>query len=147
MADFVSIDLKGLEEVQVWLQNTAVVDRTTMQNVGVLAHADIIKNFAESGRPKWAPLADSTIERRRHGKKTEHGTKPLMDTGMLRNSIGFTATKNSVEIGPSANYGKFHELGFTVGKLFKYTVLPRPFLTLQPLTLERMIDIIAGRKD
>jgi phage gpG-like protein len=134
----IKVDLKGVEEVNKWLRESIAVDRTKMQNIGILMHRSIVENFNNSGRPvKWHPLAASTIEQRRHGKKSQHGTKPLMDTGTLRDSVGFTATKNSVEIGPSVDYGIFHQLGLGVPA--------RPFI-VEPTEQEytRIEDMIMG---
>lgn len=134
----INVDLKGVEEVNKWLKDMVHVDKTRMQNVGILMHRSIVENFDSGGRPvKWLPLSQATIERRRHGGKSQYGTKPLMDTGNLRMSVGFTATKNSVEIGPSANYGIFHQLGLGVPA--------RPFI-VEPTEQEytRIEDMIMG---
>lgn len=142
----IKVDLQGVEQVNECLKTTVGVDRTKMQNVGILMYRSIVENFDSGGRPvKWLGLADSTIAKRRHGKKSQHGTKPLMDTGTLRQSVGFTATKNSVDIGPSVTYGIFHQLGFTSGKLFQLGIPARPFI-VEPTEREytRMIDIIMG---
>lgn len=57
----------------------------------------------------WKPLAASTIEKRRQGS-----SKPLLDTGMLRQSTNARATQAGVLFGTSgaaASYGVFHVKG------------------------------------
>lgn len=54
----------------------------------------------------WAPLAESTVRRRRQGS-----SKPLVDTARLRTSANARVEGAKLRFGTSASYGIFHQAG------------------------------------
>jgi phage gpG-like protein len=77
------------------------------------------------------------LRRRWHGKKKSLGTRILQNTGMLKNSIGTDIRGHEeIAIGPSARYGKFHQLGTS-------HVPQRPFLLFQEEDIARIMKIIS----
>jgi len=115
---------------------------------------DAVKeNFEREGRPKWKPLARSTIkERKRLGYWPG---KILQRTGMLLRSISKKYDSTSVVIGTNKIYAAIHQFGgsFTsktnAGKNKKVNKIrfmksktikipARPFLTLPPNELEKI---------
>ena len=101
-----------------------------LDNVGTLLLGSVNKNFEQDGRPaKWTSLAESTIKRRKHG-----GTKPLQDTGNLKNSMGKVISGNMVSVAPSVTYGIFHQYGTT-------RIPERPFNMIQDEDMPKIMKI------
>src|SRR5574341_1107956 len=66
-------------------------------------------SFDQSRAPDgnaWAPLAPSTIARRRRGS-----SKPLVDTGRLRNSITAVALNDTLRVGTNVIYAGIQQFG------------------------------------
>ena len=92
------------------------------------------------GRP-WQPLSALTLAMRRGG------SKPLMDTGSLRNSISHQANATSVTVGTNDLRGPVHQFGAvikpkkgkylsfgrgTVWAMLKQSTIPaRPFMPIR----------------
>jgi len=103
--------------------------KPAMRSIG----QDIVENirlgFRDSKDPwgaKWKPLAQETIDRRRN-----KSDKPLVDTGVMRNSINPRAAKKSVRIGlkdSQSHKGFTHQFG---GSYEGRRVPPRPFLPIR----------------
>lgn len=99
---------KRLEEVKARMADLSPVLQGSAATLGAV----ILRSFSRSESPlgeKWAPLAQSTVKRRREGS-----SKPLIDTGNLRGSVATQATKDSVKFGVSgtaAEYGPVHQFG------------------------------------
>jgi phage gpG-like protein len=103
--------------------------KPAMRSIG----QDIVENirlgFRDSTDPwgaRWKPLAQKTIENRRN-----KSDKPLVDTGVMRNSINPRAAKKSVRIGlkdSQSHKGFTHQFG---GKYKGRRVPPRPFLPIR----------------
>lgn len=53
----------------------------------------------------WAPLAQSTIERK------HTGDSPLLETGDLRNSIKYSVSEHEFTVGSNSPKALWHELG------------------------------------
>ncbi len=100
-----------------------------LKEIGLHMVASIKRNFEVGGRPKrWKPLSKETIKRRRKGS-----SKPLVDTGRLKNSINFKITGRSVEIGPSGDivYAAIHQFGGRAGRGHSAQIPARPYLVFQ----------------
>lgn len=69
---------------------------------------DLVRDtFNESRDPygrRWKPLDPEYLARREGG-----GTKPLVRSGILRNSFSHNASRDGVEIGTSADYAIYHQ--------------------------------------
>lgn len=77
---------------------------TTMQVVGEQLLAAVSDQFDSEGGGKWAPLADSTIARRRGGG--DH--KILQDTGALAGSQAVHSGADFAEVSTDKFYAVFH---------------------------------------
>lgn len=105
---------------------------------------DAVKeNFEKEGRPKWKPLAKSTIaERRRLGYWPG---KILQRSGMLLRSIFKKYDNTSAVVGTNKIYAAVHQFGgnhsakSTKTKKIKSIKVPaRPFLTLPDKELKKI---------
>jgi phage virion morphogenesis protein len=82
------------------------------RGIGADIVADAALRFRDSRDPygvPWKPLAASTIRRRRKGS-----SKPLLDTGRLRNSVSYRLIGNGVEVGSNVEYAAIHQFGGTI---------------------------------
>jgi len=112
MAEFLSIEVQGLAQLQVALERTvARIDEPAdlMDTLGAILEAQIGGRFESKTDPiggPWAPLADST--RVRYDAKDTSGRGELKRRGSLLertrdmlNSLTHHASANSVEVGMS----------------------------------------------
>ena len=104
----VKVDVRPL---QFWLKELERRGRNLKEvNKGLAAILveQVDENFATAGHGTWAPLAPSTLARRR---KKGAGAQILVDTGRLAASInqGNTeVTGNSIEVFTNVKYAKYH---------------------------------------
>lgn len=112
-------DIEGLDRLLKRIGKLATdvthVERP-LKAAGALVQASVQKNFNEQGRPeKWTPLHPRTLARRRKGKG-KGGSKILIDSARLRNSIQFQLiTGPAVEVGTNVEYAARHHFGFSAG--------------------------------
>ncbi len=94
--------------------------------------ASVNKNFAQSGRPAWAPLRPATLKQK---KRLGYSSAPLIRNGQLKRSIAGKVTRNSLRIGTAVPYAKFHQLGTSKMKA-------RPFLVFQNGDVEAINQLV-----
>lgn len=107
------------------------------QPVLELAGNEALQIIAEKFRaegPGWAPLAKSTIQRRRN----KGAPKILQDTGKLRNSITapqssaggvYQLSEHALVIGSNLVYAAIHQFGWPASKKHPPPTIPaRPYL-------------------
>jgi phage virion morphogenesis protein len=128
-----TVDLAGLKDAVRRAAAPPADYGPLLKRVAVALRADALKNFAGSHDPDgnaWAPLKPSTLKGRRKGGK---GAKPLIDTGLLRNSVT-TVRQGPLELlfGTNLPRGAYHQFGTR-------TIPARPFLGISP----RLADLIA----
>jgi len=70
------------------------------------------ENFAQGGRPSWAPLAPSTIRARM--KKRHWPGQILVVTGLLRNSISESSDNDQAMVGTNVPYAAIQQYGGTI---------------------------------
>ncbi len=95
-------------------------------------------SFDVGGRPSWEPLTETTIERK-VAKGSRNPEKILVDTGKLQKvagqlniwEINGIQGEAHVESLPGADYGRFHQSGFT-HNVSGNQVPAREFLVIQP---------------
>jgi phage gpG-like protein len=110
-----------------------------LKQSGMIMMRSIDTNFRAEGRPKWKPLAPSTIRQRRKGSATI-----LQDTGTLKNSFSLEVRGNEeVAIGTSLIYAPTHNFGRVTSKAtkkgFSTTVIPqRKFMLFQEEDIKRI---------
>jgi len=73
------------------------------------------ENFEQQGRPKWAPLAQSTIRARKAKGKTG---KILQVSGSLATSIHPRWSRETAVAGTNNKYAKTHQFGHTFPAMF-----------------------------
>ncbi len=86
---------------------------------GVTVLGWIGDTFREGGRPKWKPLAESTLAGRREAPKTKRTPRggggslgtALQDTGALRRSFDFRITDRRCTVFSDNPVAIFHEFG------------------------------------
>lgn len=104
----------------------------------------VADSFRDSVTPEgkaWLPLAESTVKRRRKGSD-----KPLIDTGILKNSVYSRADSKSIVFGTNVPYAAAQNFGASIkrvgitktkfrgsyvrgtGKAYTIRIPPRAFL-------------------
>jgi len=115
--------------------------------VGVMARAQIKKNFAMEGNPKWAPLAESTQKSkvtkggaRRGSAHILRGSPPrLMNS--IEYEVVFSMFDATIKVGPTAQSDDGYDYGIPLQ--FGTPHMPaRPFLFI-PLSFT---DVIADQE-
>ena len=145
----VTVDDRHIGDMLRKLQQRAANLRPVMEQIGDALREDSMRAFDEQRSPEgapWIPLAGSTLARRRGGGA---GAKTLLDTGVLRNSIGRpmsggvrTVTKSSVAIGSRQPYAAIHQFGGMAGRRRATQIPARPFLGLSEQGKEEVLDLI-----
>lgn len=82
-----------------------------LKSIGVLLVSSTRRRFREGKAPsgrKWKPLSKVTLAARRGG------THPLLDKGMLRDSVNFQVSSDAVTIGTVLKQARVHQLGATI---------------------------------
>src|SRR4030042_5496640 len=76
-----------------------------MKIIGQVIRTSIQKNFEQGGRPEgWIRLSPAT-------KKKRGGSKILVDTARLKNSIKVRASSDKVVVGTNVIYAAIHHFG------------------------------------
>lgn len=70
------------------------------------------------------------------------GGKTLTDNAILKNSIGYEATRKTVAVGTNLVYGAIHQLGGMAGRGKKLELPARPYLGLDDADREEVQGII-----
>jgi len=137
--------------------------RPAYQAIGELLTESTKQRFSDSTGPDgqpWAPNAQATILNRlnqvkgavgKKGKLTKKGAgvvmakKPLVETGMLQDTIRYNATDSSVEIGTNRFAGEWaggaavHQFGSRNGK-----IPARPFLGVSSDDERTVLDVLGN---
>lgn len=90
--------------------------RPPLKAVGLLHLRMIDAGFRRGGQESpWPPLAPGTVAGRRGGS-----SKPLQDTGRLKQSFDYRISGNSVIVGSNLQIAEYHEEGTS-----PYTIMPK----------------------
>lgn len=87
-----------------------------MEEIGMAVAEDSRMNFIRQQDPwgrAWQPLSALTQRLRRQGRGAG-ANQILRDTNRLMNSITYSASRDSVQVGTNAIYAAIHQLGGTV---------------------------------
>jgi len=118
-----------------------------MRNLAGIMHDAVEENFAQEGRPPWAPLSPVTLARRRAG-----GAKILQDTGGLAVSVEPSYDADSATVSTNKIYGPTQQFGARKGQFGKTKrgapipwgdIPPRPFFALGDDSMQDINDAIA----
>ncbi len=91
------------------------------------------RRFETGGDPKWTPLALSTIRRK-------GSSRPLIESGALKDSIAFTSDESGVSIFSDIPYSSIHQFGGIAGRAVP--IPARPFLGVTQEDEKSMDDIL-----
>ena len=94
-----------LDEIGQRARDLRPVLAVAAEDLKTLVDDSFEQSRAPDGSP-WAPLASSTVARRRQGS-----SKPLIDTGRLRNSINASSGPSSLKVGTNVPYAAYHQFG------------------------------------
>jgi len=81
-----------------------------LKDIGVYMKEEVMENFEQEGRPKgWAPLAESTIEKK---KKAKGASGQILEFhGKLKQSINMRSDKAEASVFTGVFYGVYHQTG------------------------------------
>jgi len=105
----IGIEIKGDKELQAKLSKVmqGTKDLTPLhKRLGIAGQKWVAETFQKQGRPKWKPLSPNTLAARRSG-----GGRILQDSGLLRASYIFHATRTEATVGSSRKVALFHQEG------------------------------------
>ncbi|NUZ08940.1 phage virion morphogenesis protein [Piscinibacter koreensis] len=113
MADRITIAVQNLDLTRTLDRAVRRVKDTRglMAHVGAAVEMNInlrLINKRDPDGAAWAPLAPSTIARKLKKGQT---TRILEATGLMQQSLGYSAGQDWVEVGVSEPYGIYHETG------------------------------------
>lgn len=107
-----------------------------LRQAGSLMLYSTQQNFDEQGRPPWMPLKASTLKRK---ASQGYPSTILEATGRLRSSITYKVLAQSLTVGTSVRYGKYHQ-----SSLPRSSNLPRrQFLRFQEQDIEDIQALIS----
>lgn len=126
-----------------------------MDSFGKHMMPSIRKNFDVGGRPTWDKLANVVVipkgQKRRKGQRRQGEVRmggPLVLTGDLRNSIGYTPSATDLVLWAKPNpnvKGPVHQFGTTkAGKNHNVTIPARPYLVFQKADIDWFRKALAG---
>ena len=146
----------GLDHLNKRLSEIAANARSTKRpliSASVYMLGSIEKNFQAQGRPRrWTPLNPQTLASRRKGNRAKRakketagrGSRILIDTARLKNSMSFNADDKSAEIGTNVVYAARHHFGYPGGKGRGRSKTPaRPFLLVQAEDIRKIEEIFS----
>jgi phage virion morphogenesis protein len=117
-----------------------------MKQIAGIMHYAVEENFEKEGRPKWKPLAKSTIKQRT--RKGYWPGKILQQKGQLAASISQKSDTTSAEVGTNKAYAAIQQFGGAAGREHKARIPARPFLRLTDADVEaikmKVIEYLKG---
>lgn len=108
----IEIEINNAAEVAAMLERLAQGVRYNaplMRTIAGTMQSAVDQNFAAGGRPKWL------------GVKSRPGGAPLIDSGILRNSIHSAWDNNEAQVGTNVKYAAIHQFG---GKTKPHKIKP-----------------------
>lgn len=107
MAAEIRIDFDRVEE-QLAAVKATITPQALLRGIGEAGKYWVLQNFELDGGlvGGWEPLSANTVAGRKGGS-----SRPLQDTGNLRQSFDYAISGNMVRIGTSVQYASFHEEG------------------------------------
>lgn len=128
----VEIKIDGLNEVKGLFRRLrrAGEDLTpVMRKISFIMLDAVEENFEKEGRPRWTPLAPSTIkERKRIGRWP--GKMLQRSAGGLAASVSNSWNSNSARAGTNKVYAAIHQFGGRAGRNREAEIPARAFLAL-----------------
>lgn len=121
-----------------------------LRQCGEIMQSSIEENFLSGGRfasagtwrggnSRWADLAPSTKAAR--AKKGKWPGKILQVSGNFAARISYTVTGNDLTIGSNHPAARIHQLGGKAGRGHKSNIPARPYLVIQDIDIDDMVDV------
>ncbi len=107
---------RGIDKAIAHIRNR----RTLAEELGEAFVSSVKERFEKGKGPDGRPWVKS--------QRAEKGGQTLVDSGLLRNSIGYEASPLAVVIGTPQIYGRIHQKGGQAGRNHAVTIPARPFL-------------------
>ncbi len=166
MADFIEVEVTGIERVLDKLQRAAKIagTKTVLEGIGDIVVDSVQENFREEGvdGKKWIENRHDTIAKKHlNGKKnnyrknrrlTKTGQRRvgknqiLTDTSTLRRSVHRTKfSGDSVFVGTNMPYGAIHHFGGPTGRGKKVNMPARPWLVVNKNGLKRIEEFVESK--
>jgi phage gpG-like protein len=113
----VEIKDKGVKDLLERIRKRTQNLKPAMSLIGEIVHGSIQRNFEEGGRPQaWAPLAPSTIERRKRINRWPGRILVISGTaGGLMGGISYRSFDDRVELAANAPHATTHHFGAEKG--------------------------------
>lgn len=141
----IKLEAGAVQRALAALQRNAAALAPALKGIGADIADEARLGFKDGTDPygvKWRALKASTIARRR-----KRSSKPLLDTGRLRNSIASRLVgPAAVEVGSNVAYAAIHQFGGRAGRGRKVQIPARPFIATRERGLPRAYgEIIRDR--
>lgn len=106
-------------------------------SIGNYMMSSIEDNFQREGRPDtWEKLSDATLAKKGPGRKI------LQDSNLLRQSMGFQAFSDKVQLGTNLVYAAIQHFGGYAGRNKAVYIPARPYLLVQSDDEKEVNDIV-----
>lgn len=150
----VSLNWGGLDRALERAGKRLVTKRRNLLNaVGETLVSGTLERFEKEEDPegrKWEP-SGRAWEQGLNSRRGRMG-KTLQNTGRLRSSIDYAATRDSVLVGSNVEYARIHQEGGKAGRGCKVTIPARPYLGIseedrkevEAVMAEHLEDVFRG---
>jgi phage gpG-like protein len=107
----INIDSREVNEALARIIRATKDQSRPLKQSAIVMLKSVLTNFRVGGRPKWKPLAASTVRNRRRGS-----SRPLLDTGRhIRDTITMQVTSTEARVGPGHGpIPRIHQFGGTI---------------------------------
>lgn len=122
--------------------------RPALESIGASLESSTRLRFAEGRDPRgaaWLPLAPATLAARaRRNRGVPAGpAQPLLDKGLLRNSISHRASDREVVVGTPLDWSRIHQFGGRAGRGRGVRIPARPFFGISADDRQEIREILA----
>jgi phage virion morphogenesis protein len=106
-------------------------------SIGNYMMASVEENFQREGRPNtWEKLSDATLAKKGPGRKI------LQESNFLRQSMGFQAFADKVQLGTNLVYAAIQHFGGYAGRNKEVYIPARPYLLVHTDDEKEINDIV-----
>jgi phage virion morphogenesis protein len=119
----IKINAQGVSDLIHKLIDNSIKTGPAMKAIAGIMHDSVEENFAQQGRPRWAPWSNSTKRYRNRVKKLNG--KILQLSGQLAASISSESSDVKAIVGTNKDYAAIHQFGGTIEKAARSDLLGR----------------------
>lgn len=122
MSQFIGAEIEDERVLEILdrLQSLGGNTSEPMREIAGFMETEVSLGFRDSRSPygeAWDPV--------------QRGGQPLVDKGILRNSINSQYGADFAEVGTNVVYGPIHQFGGKTGRNYATEIEPRPYLPIQ----------------